>query len=161
MAVCSQQSFHTCTSVPINKIDADPVSLTWCRCTLIHVYDSRGFKTLQFIICKHTFSTTEAYIIFIKYWRLVGCYIAGSFGVSLFVDLGCPSDLRKCSDCFFDNWVTNHLIYLSVTCKRQMSPCHFCFDSCFHSDFFRVFSRNLYTFVARASEAKNILQALH
>ena len=27
-------------------------------------------------------------------------FIAGSFRVSLFINLGCPSDLGKCSGCF-------------------------------------------------------------
>ena len=56
--------------------------------------------------------------------------IAGSFRVSLFIDLGCPSDLVKCSDCFMiiggqsaDLFISD-VIYLPA-CEHQTSRCHF------------------------------------
>ena len=38
--------------------------------------------------------------------------IAGSFRVSLFIDLGCPSDLVKCFDCFMIiRWTISWFVY--------------------------------------------------
>ena len=52
--------------------------------------------------------------------------VAGSFGVSLFIDLGCPLDLGKHSGCFMTIkwWSMSDVIYVP-TCERQTSGCHF------------------------------------
>ena len=57
--------------------------------------------------------------------------IADSFRVRLFIDLGCPSDLKKCSGCFMilggksaDLFISD-VIYMPAW-ECQTSQCHIC-----------------------------------